>query len=205
MLGDFMKVILATNNQNKAREIREIIGQRDVEIFTLSDLGIDSDPEETGKTFLDNATIKVKSAQKAICEAGLEGYAIAADDSGLCVDALDGGPGVYSARYAEVNGRPCTYADNNKKLLDALKDVPEENRGAHFETVAVLINVDGSVVEQVGKLEGKIGFQEIGTNGFGYDPIFYPNGINKTLAELTADEKDAISHRGQAFRKLFCD
>ena len=164
---------------------------------------MDSDPEETGLTFLENATIKAESALDAAHAAGLRYYAIAADDSGLCVDALDGGPGVYSARYAEVDGQPCTYADNNKKLLSTLENVEDENRRAHFETVAVLILPDGSKIEKTGILEGKIGREEIGTNGFGYDPIFYPKGMDKTLAQLSAQEKDAISHRGQAFRKLF--
>ena len=198
-----MKVILATNNANKAREIREIVSGKDIEIFTLADLNLDSDPEETGSTFLENATLKAESALDVAHATGLIDYAIAADDSGLCVDALDGAPGVYSARYAEVDGQPCTYADNNKKLLSALENVEDENRGAHFETVAVLIMPDGSKIEKTGILEGKIGREEIGTNGFGYDPIFYPKGMDKTLAQLSAQEKDAISHRGQAFRKLF--
>ena len=198
-----MKVILATNNANKAREIREIVSDKDIEIFTLADLNLDSDPEETGSTFLENATLKAESALDVAHATGLRDYAIAADDSGLCVDALDGAPGIYSARYAEVDGQPCTYADNNKKLLSTLENVEDENRGAHFETVAVLILPDGSKIEKTGILEGKIGTSEIGTNGFGYDPIFYPRGMDKTLAQLSAQEKDAISHRGQAFRKLF--
>ena len=198
-----MKVLLATNNKNKAREIREIINRDDVEIFTLADLNLNSDPEETGTTFLENATLKAESARAAATDAGICDYYIVADDSGLCVDALDGGPGVYSARYAEVNGQRCTYADNNRKMLDALKDVEDADRGAHFETSAVMIKPDGTLIEATGKLHGKIGTQEIGENGFGYDPIFYPEGMDKTLAELSAEEKDAISHRGQAFRNLF--
>lgn len=199
-----MKVILATNNQNKAHEIRDIVNNTEIEFFTLADLNLNSDPEETGQTFLENAMIKAKSAKAAADNAGLEGYAIAADDSGLCVDALDGGPGVYSARYAEVNGQRCTYADNNKKLIEALKDVDENNRGAHFQTTAVLINVDGTVKEANGICEGKIGHVEIGSNGFGYDPIFYPNEFSgKTFAEISSEEKDSISHRARAFQKLF--
>lgn len=199
-----MKVILATNNQNKAKEIRDIVNNSEIEFFALADLNLNSDPEETGQTFLENAMIKAKSAKAAADNAGLEGYAIAADDSGLCVDALDGGPGVYSARYAEVNGQRCTYADNNKKLIDALKDVDENNRGAHFQTTAVLINVDGTVKESNGICKGKIGHAEIGSNGFGYDPIFYPNEFpGKTFAEISSAEKDSISHRARAFQKLF--
>ena len=198
-----MKVLLATNNQNKAREIRNIVAGKDIEIFTLSDLNLASDPEETGQTFAENATIKAEAALAEMKEKGFAGYAVAADDSGLCVDALDGGPGVYSARYAEVNGKPCTYKDNNKKLLKALKKIPTAERTAHFETVAVLINEDGTRTEAVGQLFGTIGKHERGHNGFGYDPIFIPEGTAITLAELSAEEKDEISHRGQAFRKLF--
>ena len=198
-----MKVLLATNNQNKAREIRNIVAGRDIEIFTLSDLNLVSDPEETGQTFAENATIKAEAALAEMKEKGFAGYAVAADDSGLCVDALDGGPGVYSARYAEINGKPCTYKDNNKKLLKALKKIPTAERTAHFETVAVLINEDGTRTEAVGQLFGTIGKHERGHNGFGYDPIFIPEGTAITLAELSAEEKDEISHRGQAFRKLF--
>ncbi|MDO5426260.1 MAG: RdgB/HAM1 family non-canonical purine NTP pyrophosphatase [Coriobacteriia bacterium] len=198
-----MKVLLATNNQNKAREIRNIVAGKDIEIFTLSDLNLASDPEETGQTFAENATIKAEAALAEMKEKGFAGYAVAADDSGLCVDALEGGPGVYSARYAEVNGKPCTYKDNNKKLLKALKKIPMPERTAHFETVAVLINEDGTRTEAVGQLFGTIGKHERGHNGFGYDPIFIPEGTAITLAELSAEEKDEISHRGQAFRKLF--
>lgn len=198
-----MKVILATNNENKAREIRNIVAGKDIEIFTLADLNLTSDPEETGSTFLENATIKAEAALAEMKAKGLAGFAIAADDSGLCVDALDGGPGVYSARYAEVNGKPCTYKDNNKKLLKALKKIPMSERTAHFETVAVLINEDGTRSEAVGQLFGTIGKHERGHNGFGYDPIFIPEGTAITLAELSAEEKDEISHRAQAFRKLF--
>lgn len=198
-----MRVILATNNQNKLSEIREIFNIKSWEFFSLSDLSIVSDPEETGKTFLENATIKAQAAREVALEKGLCDYAVVADDSGLCVDALNGGPGVYSARYAEVNGQKCSYSDNNKKLLLALENVDDNLRNAHFETSTVFISPDGSVVEATGICEGKIGHQEIGTNGFGYDPIFFPNETpGKTMAELSPEEKDAISHRGKAFRAL---
>ena len=197
------KVVLATNNQNKAREIRNIVAGKDIEIYTLADLNLISDPEETGSTFIENAAIKAESALAELKEKGFAGYAVAADDSGLCVDALDGGPGVYSARYAEINGQPCTYKDNNKKLLKALKKIPKPERTAHYETAAILINEDGTRTEAIGQLFGTIGTHEKGTNGFGYDPIFYPEGAAITLAQFTAEEKDEISHRGQAFRKLF--
>lgn len=198
-----MKVILATNNDNKAREVRAILKDYDVEISTLSDLGLDSDPDETGETFLENASIKAESALAAAKNKQLEGFAIAADDSGLCVDALQGGPGVYSARYAREPGKTCTYKDNNKKLLKELKRVPKSERTAHFETVAVLIMPDGTRKSAVGRLEGVIGKKSVGHNGFGYDPIFYPEGAGITLAQLTAEEKDAISHRALAFKNLF--
>ena len=198
-----MKILLATNNENKAREIRAILKDANVEISTLTDLNLTSDPEETGETFLENATIKAQSAMDALKEKGFSGYTVVADDSGLCVDALGGGPGVYSARYAEVNGKPCTYKDNNKKLLKDLKGIPMSERTAHFATVAVMLKEDGSEQHAVGQIFGVIGKKSVGHNGFGYDPIFYPEGAGITLAQLSPEEKDEISHRAQAFRNLF--
>lgn len=199
-----MKVILATNNEFKAKEIRKIFNIEGWEIFTLADLNLDSDPEETGTTFLENAMLKAESAREAAKNAGLDDYAIVADDSGLCVDALDGGPGIYSARYAEVNGQPCTYADNNKKLIKALDGIEYDKRTAHYVTVVAFIYPDGSVIDAKGTCDGIITTQEIGTNGFGYDPVFYSKDYEYklTMAQLSAEQKDEISHRGRAFRAL---
>lgn len=208
-----MRVVIATNNQNKVREIKQIVNQDSIEFFSLADLNLDSDPEETGSTFLENATIKAESALEALKKAGLKDYVIVADDSGLCVDALDGAPGVYSARFAQVEGQECSYSDNNKKLLEVLKDIDDQKRNAHFETVALMIMPDGKRSHFCGRFDGKIAKAESGTNGFGYDPIFipeidcngHPNSSNMTLAEFSPSQKTEVSHRSKAFRGLFSD
>lgn len=206
-----MRIVIATNNSNKVREIKEIVDTADHEFFSMKDLNIFSDPEEDGSTFYDNAMIKAKSAFEASTKLGLKDYAFLADDSGLCVDALDGGPGIYSARYANIGRNQCSYSDNNKKLLIALKDVAPEKRTAHFETCAVLIFPDKSSISTYGKLYGKIGEKQIGANGFGYDPIFIPDRLPNseentkklTLAQLSAKDKNSLSHRSCALESLF--
>lgn len=200
-----MKVIIATNNKDKVVEIKKILNLDNWEFYTLADLDLVSDPEETAHDFLGNAMIKVESAHEAAKNKGLNDYAIMADDSGLCVDALDGGPGVYSARYADVSDEhTATYSDNNEKLLDALKDVPEKKRTAHFETVSVLLYPCGKKIVASGKCHGKIGFVSKGEHGFGYDPIFLPDAFDykKTLAQVSRDDKLLISHRGESLRNL---
>lgn len=200
-----MRLVLATNNQNKAREIKSIINNPKFEVFTLADLGVDSDPEETGKTFLENAWIKAESALSALKEKGIVGYCVAADDSGLCVDALGGAPGIYSARYAEDEGESGNYKANNKKLLRELKKVPVEERTAHFETAAVMFDENMNKKSAVGQVFGHIAKKPAGHNGFGYDPLFVPEGIALTMAQLSSQEKDEISHRALAFRKLLLE
>ena len=187
-----MKIIIATHNKHKLQEMSRILSPMGYEVVTDRDLGIElSDVEENGETFLDNARIKAQSGCK---ESGLP---CIADDSGLCVDALNGAPGVYSARYSGVHGDD---DGNNKKLLSELEGVPTEKRTAHFACAICVSFPDGSEVTATGKCEGYIGYEKRGTNGFGYDPLFMVG--DRSLAEMTAEEKDAISHRGNALKEL---
>ena len=187
-----MKIIIATHNKHKLQEMSRILSPMGYEAVIDTDLGIElSEVEENGETFLDNARIK----SQAGCEES--GYPCIADDSGLCVDYLDGAPGVYSARYSGVHGDD---DGNNRKLLKELEGVPAEKRTAHFACAICLSFPDGSEVTATGKCEGYIGFEKKGSNGFGYDPLFMVG--DRSLAEMTAEEKDAISHRGNALKEL---
>ncbi len=188
-------VVIATNNQHKVEEIETALNFEGWEFKSLKDAGLQSDPEETGSLFIDNARIKARAAFE------LSGCAVLADDSGLIVDALDGAPGVYSSRYSGVDGDD---AANNAKLLLELHDVPMDKRTARFASVLVFIDEDGTETVAEGFVEGKIGFGLKGSNGFGYDPLFLPDlyGGDKTMAELTQAEKNSISHRGNALRGL---
>lgn len=182
-------VVLASANKGKLRELQQILGDN-VKVVSAADMGITM-PEETSNTFAGNAALKSIAAFEQT------GYISLADDSGLEVDALDGRPGVYSARFA---GENATDSENNEKLLRELANVPEGLRTARFRS-AIAISVDESeplIFE--GAVEGSIGFEEIGTNGFGYDPLFrLPNG--RSFAEMTSEEKNPISHRGIAMKK----
>lgn len=185
-----MKLLIASNNQHKIDEIKQILGNKFEQILSLSEAGIVCDPEENGKTFLDNALIKVRAVAK------LTDMPVLGDDTGLCVDALNGAPGVHSARFAGDHDN----AKNRAKLLYELQD--ETNRKAHFSTALALLYPDGRLVTAEGRVDGEILHAEIGTNGFGYDSLFYCNEIGKTFAEATAEEKNAVSHRGRALQKL---
>lgn len=189
-------VVIASNNAHKAREIAEALDFPGWEFRTLRELGIASDPEEDADTFEGNARIKARAAREAS-----GGRAVLADDSGLVVDALDGAPGVRSARYA---GEDATDAANNSKLLDELADVPDAQRTARFVCTLVFIDEDGSEEVAHGVVEGRIGHAERGEHGFGYDPLFLPDvfGGERTLAEALPQEKNAVSHRGNALRAL---
>ncbi len=180
-----MKVLIASHNQGKIEELSRILAACSVEAVTADQLGITlSEPEETGKTFAENALIKAKTA---CMESGI---AAVADDSGLCVDALGGAPGLYTARYAPAGQRKAT-------LLKNLGDTPHEQRTAHFVASICCYMPNGDVIEAEGVCEGFIAFECRGNSGFGYDPIFeLPGG--KTFAEISSDEKDAVSHRGLA-------
>lgn len=189
-------VVLATNNAHKVAEIATALDFPGWEFRTLRELGIESDPAEDADTFEGNARIKARAAHEAS-----GGLAALADDSGLVVDALDGAPGVHSARYA---GEPCDDAANNAKLLAALADVPDGERTARFASTLVFVDEDGSEIVAEGAVEGRIGHEGRGSEGFGYDPLFLPDvfGGARTLAEVDRDEKNAVSHRGNALRQL---
>lgn len=188
------KIVMATNNANKLREAREIFSELGIEILSLNDISIECDPDENGKTFKENAGIKAEAIYNAIAEKSGVNMAVFADDSGLCVDALDGRPGVHSARYAP-KGQECA------KLLGEMKDVPADKRTARFVCSIAFLDTDGQMFTVSGKCEGKIGYEQRGTNGFGYDPVFMVG--NRTMAEMSADEKNEISHRGAAMRELY--
>ena len=192
-----MKFVLATHNPGKLREMSAILGELGVEVVSPADVGITVDVEETGTTFAENAMLKAK----AICAAA--GLPAIADDSGLCVDALDGAPGILSARYAGTHGDD---AANNAKLLRELADVPEGRRGAHFHSSVVLVERDGDgegATAGNGDCNGRIAFQARGDGGFGYDPLFLPDDApGRTMAELSPAEKNAISHRFHALQDL---
>lgn len=189
-------IVIASNNAHKAREIATALDFPGWEFRTLRELGLESDPAEDADSFEGNARIKARAAR---VESG--GKAVLADDSGLAVDALDGAPGVYSARYA---GEDATDADNNAKLLAALADVPDDRRTGRFVCTLVFIDEDGAETVAHGTIEGRIGHEERGEHGFGYDPLFLPDvfGDGRTLAEALPEEKNAVSHRGNALRVL---
>lgn len=187
-----MKVVLATANVDKAAEIGAILAGTAVDLVPRP--GHVCDVEETGATLEDNARLKAVALVEATGEAAL------ADDTGLEVDALGGGPGVYSSRYA---GEGATYDDNVRKLLQELEGVPLARRTARFRTVALLRRPDGSEVVAAGEVEGVIASEARGSAGFGYDPVFVPvEGDGRTFAEMSPEEKHAVSHRGRAFRAL---
>lgn len=188
-----MKFLIATHNRKKRDELSRILKPLGIDAVIASDIGMEiTDAEETGTTFAENARIKAESGCK---ETGLP---CIADDSGLCVDALDGRPGVYSARYA--GGHDTPFSHKIATLLDEMKDVPDEKRTARFVSSVCCIFPDGRELCVEGKCEGKIGFESVGNGGFGFDPIFYVG--EKSFAQFTAEEKDAVSHRGNSLRLL---
>lgn len=185
--------IIASNNPHKVEELDRILKPLGIKSVTAKDAGINlSEVEETGETFAENARLKAQAAYK------ISGMPAVADDSGLMVDALGGAPGVYSARYA---GENATDADRISKLLTELKDVPENERTAAFVSSICCILDDGSMIEVSGRCNGKIAFEPVGEGGFGYDPVFVV-ADGRSFAQLTAEEKDKISHRGNALRAL---
>lgn len=187
-----MRVIAATKNKGKIREISEILGELGIEVVSQGDAGIDVEVLETGKTFLENARIKAQ-AVALLCD-----DAVLADDSGLCVDALGGAPGIYSARYA---GEDATDEDKIKKLLGELDG--EVNREAHFETAVSFILPDGRELSASGIVPGRITTEPSGDSGFGYDPIFFSDELGKTFGDATDEEKNSVSHRSRAIKALF--
>ena len=186
-----MKLILASNNAHKLVEIRAILGSEFDEILSMKEAGIVHETVEDGSTFLENAEKKAREIME------ISGCCALADDSGLCVEALGGAPGIYSARYAGEHGDDKA---NNRKLLRELEGV--EDRRAHFACAMVLVRPDGSVVRAEGRMDGVIAFEESGENGFGYDPLFYLPERGCTNAQLRPEEKNAISHRAKALHAL---
>ena len=191
-----MKFVIATRNSHKAAELKRILEERDLdcELFTVADFPGAPEVEETELTFEGNALLKARALAK------FTGLAAIADDSGLCVDALDGNPGVLSARWSGATEN--VDQANLDLVLEQVKDVAPENRGAKFVCAAVAVFPDGQELIAIGEMLGHLLDAPTGENGFGYDPIFVPTGLTKTTAEMSASEKDAISHRGIALKKL---
>ena len=187
------RMIFATGNDNKMVEIREILGDLPLEILSMKQAGIRADIEENGTSFEENALIKARE----VCR--LAGEMVLADDSGLEIDYLNGEPGIYSARYM---GENTSYRVKNKNLMERLEGVPNEKRTARFVCAIAAVFPDGKELVVRGTVEGIIGYEERGENGFGYDPIFYLPERGLTTAELPPEEKNSISHRGNALRKM---
>jgi XTP/dITP diphosphohydrolase len=195
-VGDRPQLVVATRSPHKLAELRTLLDVPNAELVTLDDLGVEGDVDETGSTFEDNAGLKARAALEAT------GLAALADDSGLEVDALEGGPGIRTRRYA---GDQATDAENNAKLLAALEGLPPERRGAQYVCVLTLALPDGSVESVRGMCRGRIATAPRGSGGFGYDPIFEPESEppgGRTLGEWSQEAKNAISHRGAAARRM---
>ena len=188
-----MRVVLATRNGHKVAELQRILAPYDVELVSLSDVGVTDEVAETGATFAENALLKARAAAVA------SGLVAIADDSGIAVDALNGMTGVLSAYWA---GRARDEAANLRLVLEQIEDVPDERRCAAFVCAVAAVTPDCRELVVEGRLEGRLLRAPRGANGFGYDPIFVAAGYDRSNAELTPEEKDAISHRGKAFRAL---
>ena len=188
------KLIIASNNDHKIKEIKEILSQFPFEVLSLSEANINIDVEETGSTFMDNAEIKASEIFKIA-----DGNMVLADDSGLAVESLNGAPGVFSARFAGDHGN--TKA-NNEKLLHLLDGARDEDIKAKFICAMVLIVNEDEIVKVQGEVDGIITAEFRGEEGFGYDPLFFVKELNKTFAQMESGEKNAISHRGRALKKL---
>ena len=190
-----MQMLAATNNLHKLEEISQILRKLNIEIVSLKQAGIEIDVEETGKTFVENALLKAREISKHT------DMPVLADDSGLEVFALNGEPGVYSARYSGASGQE-KDRKNNEKLLKNLEGIPFEDRGARFCCILAAIFPDGKELVAEGYVYGKIGYEEKGEHGFGYDPLFIVEGNTLTMAELSPQAKNEISHRANALQQL---
>lgn len=194
-----MELVFATGNMNKMREIREIfeglkINGEEISIFSMKEKGVDVDIVEDGQTFLQNATIKAKAVAKVLPEA-----IVLADDSGLEVDYINKEPGIYSARYM---GEDTSYHIKNANIIERIKDAVEDERSARFVCAIAAVFPGGKVLSAVECMEGRIAYEERGEHGFGYDPIFLVPPYTQTSAEISPEEKNAISHRGKALRNI---
>lgn len=187
------KLIFATGNEGKMKEVREILEGTGYEILSMKEAGVDMEIIEDGITFEENALIKAKAVMEATKTLTL------ADDSGLVIDALGGEPGIYSARYL---GEDTPYIEKNQIILERMKDIPEEKRTARFVCAIAAAFPDGQTRTTRGNMEGIIGYEAMGENGFGYDPIFYLPQLCKYSAQLSSDQKNSLSHRGEALRKM---
>ena len=194
MSNNFEKIIFATSNQGKMEEIRMIMKDCPLPIVSLKEAGIDADIEENGKTFEENAIIKAETIMK------LTGCLTLADDSGLEVDYINKEPGVLSARYL---GYDTPYDIKNQSIIDRLKDAKGEERSARFVCAIAASFPDGTNITTRGTIEGRIGYEEVGDNGFGYDPIMYVPEYDKTTAQMDSEFKNKISHRGKALRQMW--
>ena len=194
-----MKIYIATSNAHKLQEFSQMFAREEIHASVLGANAVEDfvSPVENGKTFLENAFIKARALKEITPSEAF----VFADDSGIVVDALNGAPGIYSARYAGIDGAGADES-NNQKLLRELENVPDKERTARFVCAIALICPDGTEVSFEGKIEGFINHGAVGCGGFGYDPLFYVPRFNKTTAELSAEEKNLISHRGQAFAKM---
>lgn len=190
-----MRIIFATGNEGKMREIREILRDMDVEILSMKEAGIETEIEENGSTFEENARIKAE----AIAAAAPPDTVVMADDSGLEIDHLNKEPGIYSARYL---GEDTPYSVKNKNLIDRLEGVPDNKRTARFVCAIAAVLPDGEAVVTRGVIEGRIDHEEKGSNGFGYDPIFYVPEFRCTTAQLSTEEKNRVSHRARALEAM---
>lgn len=190
---EYIRIIAATKNKGKLEELEQLLSAFPCKVISMTDAGVTGDIEENGATFEENALIKARHVWKAT------GETVLADDSGLEVDFLGGAPGVYSARYA---GEGASDADKNRKLLDALEGVPEGKRTARFVCAIAVVFPDGSNLTVRGTCEGRIAYRPVGGNGFGYDPLFFMPEYGMTIAQMDADMKNNISHRGNALRSM---
>lgn len=194
-----MRIVFATGNKDKMREIHEIMDHLGMDIVSMREANVYEDIEENGSNFAQNAAIKASAIAKALRMRNDMESIVLADDSGLEIDALGGEPGIYSARYL---GKDTPYPEKNRKILDRLSGVPEEKRTARFVCAIAAVLPNGKILTTVQTMEGRIAHEISGENGFGYDPIFFLPQFDKTSAEISAEEKNSISHRGKALRGM---
>lgn len=190
------RILFATGNEGKMREIRSILADTGAEVLSMKEAGISVDIVEDGATFEENALIKARAVAAALTAADC---VVLADDSGLVIDALGGEPGIYSARYM---GENTSYQEKNANLIGRLEGVPDEKRTARFVCAIAAVMPDGREFQVQAAIEGRIGYEQKGEGGFGYDPIFYVPEFGKTTAEMTAEEKNRVSHRGKALEQM---
>lgn len=194
-----MKIVFATGNKNKMKEVRKILGGLGLDIISMAEAGVEGDVEENGSSFAENSMIKARAVAQELKAKGEADCIVLADDSGLEVDYLGGEPGIYSARYM---GHDTPYSEKNAAIIERLNGVKDEDRTARFVCAISAVLPDGKELGTLGKMEGRIGYEIAGENGFGYDPIFFLPEYGKTSAEISEDEKNTISHRGKALRSM---